>query len=71
MPRAARGFRSSSDPKQRDVRIYRGSTVITPNLAELAAASALPVFDVRRAAAELLPKLEGGRVARHAQAPTA
>lgn len=48
------------DPKSRDFTIYRGATVITPNLHELeAAAPAAEGFEVERAAASLLPVLEG------------
>jgi D-beta-D-heptose 7-phosphate kinase/D-beta-D-heptose 1-phosphate adenosyltransferase len=51
------------DPKQRDFAIYRGATVITPNLHELEAAAphagGIEAFDVERAAAALMPLLEG------------
>ena len=48
------------DPKQRDFAIYRGATVITPNLHELeAAAPSLGAFEVEAAAAKLLPVLDG------------
>lgn len=51
------------DPKQRDFSMYRGATVITPNLHELEAAAPHPggteEFEVERAAMSLLPVLEG------------
>ena len=47
------------DPKQRDFTIYRGATVITPNLHELEAASAGGAIDPAGAAAALLPALDG------------
>ena len=50
------------DPKQRDVAIYRGATVITPNLHELEAAYGHPVPDlaaIDHAAAHLAGKLDG------------
>ncbi len=48
------------DPKSRDFSIYRGATVITPNLHELeAAAPSAGAFDVMQAATSLLPSLEG------------
>ncbi|MGE0547506.1 MAG: D-glycero-beta-D-manno-heptose-7-phosphate kinase [Kofleriaceae bacterium] len=51
------------DPKQRDFSIYRGATVITPNLHELEAAAhssdATSPFDVASAATRLLPVVEG------------
>ncbi|HEY5933590.1 MAG TPA: D-glycero-beta-D-manno-heptose-7-phosphate kinase [Kofleriaceae bacterium] len=50
------------DPKQRDFSVYRGATVITPNLAELEAAAGITPFDVERAAKHLLPLLDGGAV---------
>ncbi|MDB4962312.1 MAG: bifunctional heptose 7-phosphate kinase/heptose 1-phosphate adenyltransferase [Myxococcales bacterium] len=48
------------DPKQRDFAVYRGATVLTPNLHELevAAPSGGP-FDLERSVAKLLPTLEG------------
>lgn len=54
------GIPAIVDPKQRDFATYRGATVITPNLHELevAAPGAHP-FDVERAAASLLPTLDG------------
>lgn len=52
------------DPKQRDFTVYRGATVITPNLSELE--KAVPgglrshrTDDIAAAAAQLLPALEG------------
>lgn len=45
------------DPKQRDFGVYRGATVITPNLAELERAT--PHHDLAEAAAALLPGLDG------------
>ncbi len=47
------------DPKQRDFALYRGATVITPNLHELEAAMASAAGDVERAVSELLPTLAG------------
>jgi D-beta-D-heptose 7-phosphate kinase/D-beta-D-heptose 1-phosphate adenosyltransferase len=50
------------DPKQRDFSVYRGATVITPNLHELEAAShglGLGGFEVERAARALLPAVAG------------
>ena len=48
------------DPKQRDFTVYRGATVITPNLHELeVAAPHIGPFDLERAVAALLPLLEG------------
>jgi rfaE bifunctional protein kinase chain/domain len=47
------------DPKQRDFSVYGGATVITPNLSELEAAAGITPFDVERAAAKLLPLLDG------------
>jgi rfaE bifunctional protein kinase chain/domain len=50
------------DPKQRDFSVYRGATVITPNLHELeAAAHAVTAgnFEVERAARALLPIVAG------------
>jgi rfaE bifunctional protein kinase chain/domain len=50
------------DPKQRDFSVYRGATVITPNLHELEAAShALTVgnFEVERSARAILPVVAG------------
>jgi len=51
------------DPKHRDFTIYRGATVLTPNLHELEAAAPPPggagTFDVERAAGGLLPSLDG------------
>jgi len=48
------------DPKQRNFAVYRGATVITPNLHELEAAAhgAIP-FEVERAATKLLAELAG------------
>jgi len=45
------------DPKQRDLRVYAGATVLTPNLAELDAAA--PGMAVEAAAAHLLLQLGG------------
>jgi len=50
------------DPKQRDFTVYRGATVITPNLAELEAATTILPFEVEPAANSLLPLLEGAAV---------
>lgn len=50
------------DPKQRDFAVYRGATVLTPNLAELEAAmpaGAGHPFEVERTAASLAPILDG------------
>jgi D-beta-D-heptose 7-phosphate kinase / D-beta-D-heptose 1-phosphate adenosyltransferase len=48
------------DPKQRSFAAYRGATVITPNLHELeAAAPGYEGLDVERAAASLLPGIDG------------
>lgn len=47
------------DPKQRDFTVYRGATVITPNLHELDAAASVDGHDVELAARRLLPTLEG------------
>jgi D-beta-D-heptose 7-phosphate kinase/D-beta-D-heptose 1-phosphate adenosyltransferase len=47
------------DPKQRDFSVYRGATVITPNLHELDAAIGATGQDVERAATGLLPLVEG------------
>jgi D-beta-D-heptose 7-phosphate kinase/D-beta-D-heptose 1-phosphate adenosyltransferase len=47
------------DPKQRDFAVYRGATVITPNLHELEAAARLAEMDIERAAAVLLPAIDG------------
>ena len=47
------------DPKQRDFSVYRGATVITPNLHELDAASSVHGHDVEDAARRLLPVVEG------------
>lgn len=59
---SAAGLPVIVDPKQRDFSVYRGATVITPNLHELEAAShALTVgnFDVDRSARALLPVVAG------------
>jgi D-beta-D-heptose 7-phosphate kinase/D-beta-D-heptose 1-phosphate adenosyltransferase len=54
------GIPAIVDPKQRDFAIYRGATVITPNLHELEAAAPSPhPLDVARAAGSLLDRLEG------------
>lgn len=47
------------DPKQRDFTVYRGATVITPNLHELEAASPSDAFEIDAAVARLLPVLDG------------
>lgn len=48
------------DPKQRSFAVYRGATVITPNLHELeAAAHGILPFEVERAAERVLPELGG------------
>jgi D-beta-D-heptose 7-phosphate kinase/D-beta-D-heptose 1-phosphate adenosyltransferase len=47
------------DPKQRDFAVYRGATVITPNLHELEAASGVAAAELDRAVATLLPVIEG------------
>jgi len=47
------------DPKQRDFSMYRGATVITPNLHELEAAAGAERFEVEAAARALLPTLAG------------
>jgi D-beta-D-heptose 7-phosphate kinase/D-beta-D-heptose 1-phosphate adenosyltransferase len=47
------------DPKQRDFAVYRGATVITPNLHELDAAAPVYGHDVEQAARRLLPIVEG------------
>jgi rfaE bifunctional protein kinase chain/domain len=48
------------DPKQRNFAVYRGATVITPNLSELEAAAHGEVpFEVARAAASVLAQLTG------------
>jgi D-beta-D-heptose 7-phosphate kinase/D-beta-D-heptose 1-phosphate adenosyltransferase len=58
-----RGAAVVADPKQRDLRAYRGVTVITPNHGELELAVGRPLVtdaDFASAAAEVLPLLEGG-----------
>ncbi len=48
------------DPKSRDFTMYRGATVITPNLHELeAAAPSAERFDIDAAVGRLLPTLDG------------
>jgi rfaE bifunctional protein kinase chain/domain len=48
------------DPKQRNFAVYRGATVITPNLHELeAAAHGVAPFEVERAATKLLAEIAG------------
>jgi D-beta-D-heptose 7-phosphate kinase/D-beta-D-heptose 1-phosphate adenosyltransferase len=48
------------DPKQRSFAVYRGATVITPNLHELeAAAHGVLPFEVERAAAKVLGEIAG------------
>lgn len=54
------GIPAIVDPKQRDFAIYRGATVITPNLHELeAAARGTHPFEVARAAQGLLEVIDG------------
>jgi rfaE bifunctional protein kinase chain/domain len=54
------GIPAIVDPKRRDFAIYRGATVITPNLHELeAAAPGVHPFEVARAAGSLLESLDG------------
>jgi D-beta-D-heptose 7-phosphate kinase/D-beta-D-heptose 1-phosphate adenosyltransferase len=54
------GIPAVVDPKQRDFALYRGATVITPNLHELEAAAPGPhPYDVARAAEALLGALDG------------
>jgi rfaE bifunctional protein kinase chain/domain len=51
------------DPKQRDLSLYRGATVITPNLHELelfAAASVATTEEIEANVSRLLPSLDGG-----------
>ena len=53
------------DPKQRDFALYRGATCITPNLAELAAASGKPVeseAEVVQAARHVLAQAEAAAI---------
>jgi D-beta-D-heptose 7-phosphate kinase/D-beta-D-heptose 1-phosphate adenosyltransferase len=47
------------DPKQRDFAVYRGATVITPNLHELETAAGVGAADLERAVAKLLPAIDG------------
>lgn len=48
------------DPKQRSFAVYRGATVITPNLHELeAAAHGILPFEIERAAERVLPEIGG------------
>lgn len=48
------------DPKQRNFAVYRGATVITPNLHELeAAAHGVHPFDVQRAATSAIAEIAG------------
>ncbi|HEY0483615.1 MAG TPA: D-glycero-beta-D-manno-heptose-7-phosphate kinase [Kofleriaceae bacterium] len=48
------------DPKQRSFAVYRGATVITPNLHELeAAAHRIVPFEIERAAAGVLAEISG------------
>jgi rfaE bifunctional protein kinase chain/domain len=59
----ARGIAVVADPKQRDLRHYRGVSVITPNQGELELAVGRALAsedDFLAAAAEVLPLLEGG-----------
>lgn len=59
---SAAGLPVIVDPKQRDFSVYRGATVITPNLHELEAAShALTAgnFEVERSARAILPVVAG------------
>ena len=61
----ASGVPSFVDPKTKDFRRYRGATCITPNLAELAAASGLPVGDeaqVVAAARKVLAEAEAAAI---------
>lgn len=58
-----RGVAIIADPKHRDLRLYRGVSVITPNHGELELAVGRPLTtddDFNAAAAEVLPLLEGG-----------
>ena len=58
-----RGAAVVADPKHRDLRLYRGVTVVTPNHHELELAIGRDLAgdeDFARAAAEVLPLLEGG-----------
>lgn len=55
----AAGVPAIVDPKQRDFRVYRGASVLTPNLHELEAARPGAAGDVAGAAADLLPLLDG------------
>jgi rfaE bifunctional protein kinase chain/domain len=58
-----RGVAIVADPKHRDLRLYRGVSVITPNQGELELAVNRTLStdaDFHAAAAEVLPMLEGG-----------
>jgi rfaE bifunctional protein kinase chain/domain len=53
------------DPKRRDFSVYRGATLLTPNLGELELASGrtcASTVDVLEAVAELLPVIGGGAI---------
>jgi rfaE bifunctional protein kinase chain/domain len=57
-----RGIPVIVDPKQRDFAVYRGATIITPNLAELEKAAAAPtatLAEIESAVRSLAPMLEG------------
>jgi D-beta-D-heptose 7-phosphate kinase/D-beta-D-heptose 1-phosphate adenosyltransferase len=59
----ARGIPLIVDPKQRDLALYRGATVVTPNLNELerfAGANVGTLDEIEAAVARLLPGLDGG-----------
>jgi D-beta-D-heptose 7-phosphate kinase/D-beta-D-heptose 1-phosphate adenosyltransferase len=58
-----RGVSVVADPKHRDLRLYRGVSVVTPNHGELELAVGRTLDtddDFARAAAEVLPLLDGG-----------
>jgi rfaE bifunctional protein kinase chain/domain len=62
---AERGVPVVVDPKQRDFTLYRGATVVTPNLKELELAVGHPLETEDRllaAATALLPALAGGAI---------
>ncbi len=62
---AANGIPIVVDPKRRDVGVYKGATVITPNLNELELAvgrTCSTTDDIIEAAQTLLPQLGGGAV---------
>jgi D-beta-D-heptose 7-phosphate kinase/D-beta-D-heptose 1-phosphate adenosyltransferase len=59
----ARGVPVVADPKHRDLRLYRGVSVVTPNQVELELAVGRTLStddDFAGAAADILPMLEGG-----------